>query len=51
MHCYAIFIDPQPAGATCGVCDRVSDPKDCSVDQECQPTEVGYIYVFHQIRT
>ncbi|CAC5385286.1 unnamed protein product [Mytilus coruscus] len=32
--------NPQPAGSTCGVCDRVSDPKDCSVDQQCQPNEV-----------
>ncbi|CAC5385283.1 unnamed protein product [Mytilus coruscus] len=32
--------NPKPAGATCGVCDRVSDPKDCSVDQQCQPNEI-----------
>ncbi|CAG2202769.1 unnamed protein product [Mytilus edulis] len=38
--CRSKQVDPQRAGATCGVCDRVSDPKDCSVDQECQPTEV-----------
>ncbi|XP_071130051.1 uncharacterized protein [Mytilus edulis] len=31
---------PKPAGATCGVCDQVGDPKDCAVDQLCQPTEV-----------
>ncbi|CAG2202770.1 unnamed protein product [Mytilus edulis] len=32
--------EPKPAGSTCGVCDQVGDPKDCSVDQQCQPTEV-----------
>ncbi|VDI78420.1 Hypothetical predicted protein [Mytilus galloprovincialis] len=32
--------NPQPAGSTCGVCDRVGDPTDCAIDQQCQPTEV-----------
>ncbi|XP_063447483.1 uncharacterized protein LOC134727027 [Mytilus trossulus] len=31
---------PQPTQATCGVCDKVTHPEDCSVDQQCQPTEV-----------
>ncbi|CAC5422031.1 unnamed protein product [Mytilus coruscus] len=30
---------PVAAGTACGICDRVSDPKDCSVDQTCQPSE------------
>ncbi|XP_076071298.1 uncharacterized protein LOC143042741 [Mytilus galloprovincialis] len=31
---------PVAVGKTCGVCDSVSDPKDCAVDQACQPVEV-----------
>lgn len=31
---------PVAAGSTCGICDQVSDPNDCAVDQTCQPNEV-----------
>ncbi|CAC5417506.1 unnamed protein product [Mytilus coruscus] len=31
---------PVAEGKSCGICDRVSDQKDCSVDQACQPSEV-----------
>ncbi|XP_063416471.1 uncharacterized protein LOC134698111 [Mytilus trossulus] len=29
----------QVGGSSCGVCDRVSDPKDCAIEQQCQPNE------------
>ncbi|CAG2238907.1 unnamed protein product [Mytilus edulis] len=31
---------PRVGGVSCGVCDRVSDPKECAVEQQCQPNEV-----------
>ncbi|VDI26829.1 Hypothetical predicted protein [Mytilus galloprovincialis] len=31
---------PHVGGVSCGVCDRVSDPKKCAVEQQCQPNEV-----------
>ncbi|XP_076071300.1 uncharacterized protein LOC143042742 [Mytilus galloprovincialis] len=38
---------PVAAGNTCGICDMVSDPHDCTVDQTCQPTETcGVTTVF-----